>query len=482
MAVPAHDQRDFEFCRKFGIPVVPVIKPLVGELPKAEAMTEAYAEYGIAAVCGEWSGLSSGEAKARMTAYAEEKGFGVGAITYRLRDWGVSRQRYWGTPIPMIHCGECGVQPVPEADLPVLLPANVELTGVGESPLRQVPEFVNVKCPKCGGDAQREADTMDTFVDSSWYFYRYTDPKNDKAPFAKEAAAAWFPIDQYIGGVEHAVLHLIYCRFWSKVMRDLGLVNWNEPVTRLFTQGMVIKDGAKMSKSLGNIVSPEEMVEKYGSDTARAFSLFAAPPDKDLDWQDSGVEGMSRFLARVFRLVTRNADSGAAPTAEAGGEPDKAILRKLHQTIEKITGDFESRWHFNTSLAAVMELTNELYAHEAELSAGVLAETLRKLVLLLEPFAPHMAEELWQELGEKGPVLDMAWPEYRAELAAEDASEVPVQVNGRMRGKVTVAKGADQPAVEAAARQDHNVARHLEGKIVVKVIYVADKLLNIVVR
>jgi leucyl-tRNA synthetase len=337
-------------------------------------------------------------------------------------------------------------------------------------------------CPKCGGEAQREADTMDTFVDSSWYFYRYTDPKNDKAPFAKEAAAAWFPIDQYIGGVEHAVLHLIYCRFWSKVMRDLGLVNWNEPVTSLFTQGMVIKDGAKMSKSLGNIVSPEEMVEKYGSDTARAFSLFAAPPDKDLDWQDSGVEGMSRFLARVFRLVTRNADSGATPTTEAAGEPDKAILRKLHQTIEKITGDFESRWHFNTSLAAVMELTNELYAHEADLSAGVLAETLRKLVLLLEPFAPHMAEQLWQELGEPGPVLDVSWPEYRAELTVEDASEVPVQVNGKMRGKVTVAKGADQTAVEAAARQDANVARHLEGKIVLKVIYVADKLLNIVVR
>jgi leucyl-tRNA synthetase len=482
MAVPAHDQRDFEFCRKFGIPVVPVIKPLEGALPKAEDMAEAYAEYGVAAVCGEWSGLFSAEAKTQMTAFAEQNGFGEGAITYRLRDWGVSRQRYWGTPIPMIHCEKCGVQPVPEEDLPVLLPANVKLTGVGESPLRQVPEFVNVKCPKCGGDAQREADTMDTFVDSSWYFYRYTDPKNDAAPFAREAATAWFPIDQYIGGVEHAVLHLIYCRFWSKVMRDLGLATWNEPVTRLFTQGMVIKDGAKMSKSLGNTVSPEEMVERYGSDTARSFSLFAAPPDKDLDWQDSGVEGMSRFLARVFRLVTRHADSGATPTTEATNEADQAILRKLHRTIEKITGDFESRWHFNTSLAAVMELTNDLYARETELSAGVLAETLRKLVLLLEPFAPHMAEELWQEFGEQGPLLDVAWPEYRADLTVEDASEVPVQVNGKMRGKVTVARGADQEAVAAAAREDENVARHLEGKIVVKVIYVPDKLLNIVVR
>ena len=417
-----------------------------------------------------------------ITKELEAAGAGEATTQYKMRDWLISRQRYWGTPIPMIHCAKCGVQPVPEEDLPVLLPSNVQLTGVGESPLRQVPEFVNVKCPKCGGDAQREADTMDTFVDSSWYFYRYTDPHNDKAPFAKEAAAAWFPIDQYIGGVEHAVLHLIYCRFWSKVMRDLGLVTWNEPVTRLFTQGMVIKDGAKMSKSLGNTVSPEEMVEKYGSDTARAFSLFAAPPDKDLDWQDSGVEGMSRFLARVFRLVTRNADSGAAPTTLAANDADKAILRKLHQTIEKITGDFESRWHFNTSLAAVMELTNDLYAREPELSPGVLAETLRKLVLLLEPFAPHMAEELWQELGEKGPVLDVAWPEFRADLTVEEASEVPVQVNGKMRGKVTVPKGADQAAVEAAARQDANVARHLEGKIVAKVIYVPDKLLNMVVR
>ncbi len=482
MAVPAHDQRDFEFCRKFDIPVVPVIQPTDGELPKADEMTEAYAEYGTAAVCGDWSGLPSADAKAQMTASAEEEGFGEGSITYRLRDWGVSRQRYWGTPIPMIHCEKCGVQPVPEEELPVLLPANVELTGVGESPLSQVPEFINVKCPECGADAKREADTMDTFVDSSWYFYRYVDPKNDKAPFAPAAAAAWFPVDQYIGGVEHAVLHLIYCRFWSKVMRDLGLLTWNEPITRLFTQGMVIKDGAKMSKSRGNVVSPEEMIQSYGSDTARAFSLFAAPPDKDLDWQGSGVEGMSRFLARVFRLVTRHVDSGAAPSSEATNDADKAILCKLHQTIEKITADFESRWHFNTSLAAIMELTNDLYAREPDLSAGVLAETLRKLVLLLEPFAPHMVEELWQELGEQGPVLDVAWPEYRSDLAEEDSSDIAVQVNGKMRSMVTVAKGAEQDVVMAAAQADENVARHLDGKNVVKVIHIPDRLLNLVVR
>ena len=482
MAVPAHDQRDFEFCRKFDIPVVPVIKPAGGELPKADEMTEAYAEYGTAAVCGDLSGLPSADAKAQMTAFAEKEGFGKGSITYRLRDWGVSRQRYWGTPIPMIHCEKCGVQPVPEEELPVLLPSNVELTGVGESPLSQVPAFINVKCPECGADAKREADTMDTFVDSSWYFYRYVDPKNDHAPFTPEAAAAWFPVDQYIGGVEHAVLHLIYCRFWSKVMRDLGLLTWNEPITRLFTQGMVIKDGAKMSKSRGNVVSPEEMIQSYGSDTARAFSLFAAPPDKDLDWQGSGVEGMSRFLARVFRLVTRHADSCAAPSSEATNDADKAILCKLHQTIEKITVDFESRWHFNTSLAAIMELTNDLYARESELSDGVLAETLRKLVLLLEPFAPHMSEELWQELGEQDPVLDVAWPEYRPDLAEEDSSDIAVQVNGKMRSMVTVAKGAEQDVVMAAARADENVARHLDGKNIVKVIHIPDRLLNLVVR
>jgi leucyl-tRNA synthetase len=482
MAVPAHDQRDFEFCRKFEIPIIPVIKPAAGDLPNADDMTEAYAEYGTAAVCGDWSGLPSADAKAQMTAFAEQKGFGEGAITFRLRDWGVSRQRYWGTPIPMVHCDACGVQPVPEDELPVLLPANVELTGVGESPLSQVPDFINVKCPACGADAKREADTMDTFVDSSWYFYRYVDPKNDQAPFAPDAAAAWFPIDQYIGGVEHAVLHLIYCRFWSKVMRDLGLLTWNEPITRLFTQGMVIKDGAKMSKSLGNTVSPEEMIQDYGSDTARAFSLFAAPPDKDLDWQGSGVEGMSRFLARVFRLVTRHADSGVVPSSEATNEVDKSVLRKLHQTIEKITADFESRWHFNTSLAAIMELTNDLYARESELSAGVMAEVLRKLVLLLEPFAPHMAEELWQELGEQGPVLDVAWPEYRPELTTEDSSNIAIQVSGKMRSMVSVAKGAAQDTIMAAAEADRNVARHLEGKTVVKVIYIPDRLLNIVVR
>jgi leucyl-tRNA synthetase len=381
----------------------------------------------------------------------------------------------------MIHCPKCGTVPVPEEDLPVRLPENVELTGVGESPLRRVPEFVNVPCPRCGGPAERECDTMDTFVDSSWYFYRYCDPKNDQAPFATEAAAAWFPIDQYIGGVEHAVLHLIYCRFWTKMMRDLGLITWNEPASRLFTQGMVIKDGAKMSKSLGNVVSPEEMVSQYGSDTARAFSLFAAPPDRDLDWQDLGVEGMSRFLARVYRLVTRNTDSAVAPSAVPENDADKAALRKLHQTIERVTADFDTRWHFNTSLAGIMELTNELYALEEKLSPGVLGECLRRLTLLLEPFAPHLSEELWESLGEQGPVLDVSWPPFDPVLAREDSAEIPVQVNGKMRGKVTVAADAAEDVVLASAKADENVARHLEGKTVRKVIYVPNRMLNLIV-
>ena len=480
MAVPAHDQRDFEFCRKFGIAVKPVIKPSEGELPREEDMTEAYSEYGVAEVCGEWSGLPSSEAKTKMSAHAKEQGFGEAAITYRLRDWGVSRQRYWGTPIPMIHCESCGVVPVPEDQLPVLLPHGVELTGTGESPLKQVPEFANVDCPKCGGKAERECDTMDTFVDSSWYFYRYTDAKCDTAPFRKEAAAAWFPIDQYIGGVEHAVLHLIYCRFWTKVMRDLGLITWGEPADRLFTQGMVIKDGRKMSKNLGNVVAPEEMVEKYGADTARAFSLFAAPPDKDLDWQDSSVEGMSRFLARVFRLVTRHADVKVKASSEAANDADRAVLRKLHQTIERVTTDFNSRWHFNTSLAGIMELTNEIYSREDKLSAGVLREVLGSLVLLLSPFAPHLVEELWQALGGESAVLDTQWPKFDASLAVEDEVEIPVQVLGKFRSKIVVSKGASQEQVEAAAKADENVVRHLEGKTIRKVVYVPDKLINFV--
>ena len=482
MAVPAHDQRDFEFCRKYGIPIRPVIRPVDGSLADEPAMKEAFEDYGVVENSPPFSGLSSEEAKQKMTAWAQERGFGESAITYRLRDWGISRQRYWGTPIPIIYCQQCGVVPVPEDKLPVLLPANVKLTGTGQSPLRSVAEFVNVDCPTCGGAAERECDTMDTFIDSSWYFYRYCDPKNNRAPYDTNKVAAWFPIDQYIGGIEHAVLHLVYARFFTKVMRDLGLITWNEPATRLFNQGMVIRDGAKMSKSKGNVVDPDSAVERFGADTVRLFSLFAAPPEKDLDWQDAGVEGMHRFLGRVYRFVTRNATGKGSLKGEPSNDADRALLRKLHQTIQKVTNDFETRWHFNTSLAAIMELTNDLYARESELSPAVLQETLTKLVLLLGPFAPYMAEDLWHELGQEGTLLRIAWPDFDPEMAKEDKVEVVVQVNGKLRSRLAVARGTDRAELERLATSDSKIVPYLEEKTVRKVIVVPDKLVNVVVN
>ena len=378
----------------------------------------------------------------------------------------------------MIHCAACGIVPVPESDLPVVLPLDVEITGRGRSPLENVPEFVNVSCPRCGGAARRETDTMDTFIDSSWYFYRYCDSRNDKAPFDRAKIDYWFPIDQYIGGVEHAILHLIYSRFFTKVMRDLGLISNDEPATRLFTQGMVIKDGVKMSKSKGNVVSADDAANRYGSDTARLFVLFAAPPEKDVDWQDAGVEGMSRFLGRVYRFVTRN----AAHDGGTGDSADAKVLRKLHQTIRKVTEDFDSRWHFNTSIACIMELVNLLYAAEAEISAGAMREVLEKLVLLLAPFTPYVAEEMWEELGRTGPVFKQPWPGYDPELAREEAAEVVVQVNGKLRSRIYAPFGSPKEELERAARQDEKVQPFLEGKQVVKVVVVPDKLVNIVVR
>ncbi|MFB3778328.1 MAG: leucine--tRNA ligase [Bryobacteraceae bacterium] len=477
MAVPAHDERDFEFCKRYGIPIRPVIRPLGGALAEEATMQQAFVDDGVCENTGEFSGLASAEARRAMTAQAEKEGFGKGSVTYRIRDWGISRQRYWGTPIPVIHCAACGIVPVPESDLPVVLPLNVEITGAGRSPLAGVPEFVNVKCPKCGGDARRETDTMDTFIDSSWYFYRYCDARNDKAPFDPAKIGYWFPIDQYIGGVEHAILHLIYSRFFTKVMRDLGLITNDEPATRLFTQGMVIKDGAKMSKSKGNVVSADEAAERYGSDTARLFVLFAAPPEKDVDWQDAGVEGMVRFLGRVYRFVTRNADAGGGD-----GSADARILRKLHQVIRKVTEDFDSRWHFNTSLAAIMELVNQLYAAETSLSAAVMREVLEKLVLLLGPFAPYVAEEMWEELGKAGPVFKQSWPEFDPELAREELAEVVVQINGKLRSRIHVPFGTPKEELEKTALADEKVQAALAGKQVVKAVLVPDKLVNLVVR
>ncbi|MEQ1945823.1 MAG: leucine--tRNA ligase [Bryobacteraceae bacterium] len=478
MAVPAHDERDFDFCTTFGIPIRPVIRPVDGELdenPKA-----AFCEYGITANSGEFSGLPSEEARRKMNQFAEEKGFGKAAITFRIKDWGISRQRYWGTPIPMIHCPKCGVVPVPEKDLPVELPYNVKFTGKGRSPLAEVPEFMNVKCPTCGADAQRESDTMDTFVDSSWYFYRYCDPKNNALPFDSAAAETWFPIDQYIGGVTHAILHLIYSRFFTKVMRDLGMITNSEPAANLFTQGMVLgSDGSAMSKSKGNVVDPEDMVGKYGADTCRLFVLFANAPEKDMPWIESSVGGPRRFLERVWRFVTRNIDRQPEnPNPDA----DRKALRKLHQTIRKVTEDFDNRWHFNTSIAALMELINELYDQEAGLSRGVLDRILWDLVLLLAPFAPFMAEELWEQMGREGPVFRRQWPGWDDELVKEDTLEIPVQVNGKLRTRIAVPLGTSQADLEKIAQADPKVQPFIEGKTVAKVIVVPEKLVNIVVR
>jgi leucyl-tRNA synthetase len=368
---------------------------------------------------------------------------------------------------------------VPEQDLPVVLPLDVKITGEGRSPLESVDSFIRVTCPKCGGEARRESDTMDTFVDSSWYFYRYCDPRNDQKPFDPEIAGKWFPIDQYIGGVTHAILHLIYSRFWTKVMRDIGLVSNSEPAKNLFTQGMVLKDGSAMSKSKGNIVDPDDMVKKYGADTCRLYTLFAAPPEKDMDWNESSVEGQHRFLGRVYRFVTRNADRMG--TGE-GNDADRQALRKLHQTIRKITGDFDSRWHFNTSIASLMELLNELYALEDRLSSAPLKEILENLTLMLAPFAPYTAQELWAVLGHHTPVFREPWPSFDEELAKEDLAEVVIQVNGKLRGRIAAAFGTSEERLKELATENEKIQPFLDGKQIVKVVVVPDKLVNIVVK
>ena len=487
MSVPAHDERDFEFATKYSLPIVQVIQP---EDPALAVIMPFVSEEGALVNSGEYDGLSCSQAQKKLQEIAQAGGFGEGKVIFRLKDWGVSRQRYWGTPIPMIHCEQCGLVQVPDDQLPVVLPAQIEITQQGGSPLSRVPEFLNTTCPKCGGVAKRETDTMDTFVDSSWYFYRYTDARNANAPFEPATAQYWFPIDQYIGGVEHAILHLIYSRFWTKVMRDFGLIVNDEPARRLFTQGMVIKDGAKMSKSKGNVVSPDEMIAKYGADATRMYALFAAPPDRDLDWQEDGVAGVSRFLGRVWRLTTRYAPmarTARGQQAEAPTGVSLKLLRKLHQTIAKITLDFEGRWHFNTCVAAIMELVNDIQATDAQLAAGdvpapAMREMLRTLVLLLAPFAPFLAAELWQELGEEGSVLRAPWPVSDPELAKEDELQVPVQVNGKLVMVVTVAADASAKEIEAAALAGEKVQARTAGKTVIKVIVVPGKLVNLVVK
>jgi leucyl-tRNA synthetase len=492
MSVPAHDERDYEFAQKYGLDIRLVILPQSSD--PEETMAEPTLPFttmdGVLVNSGEFSGLTSAEAIAAMSARAAEKGFGKATVTFRIKDWGISRQRYWGTPIPMVYCEKDGLVPVAEKDLPVILPDNVPITLAGGSPLASVPSFLNTTCPKCGGPARRETDTMDTFVDSSWYFYRYTDARNDKAPFDSAKIAYWFPIDQYIGGVEHAILHLIYSRFWTKFMRDMGLVSNDEPVERLFTQGMVIKDGAKMSKSFGNVVSPDEMVARYGADATRLYSLFAAPPDRDLDWQESGIEGIQRFLGRVYRFYLRNpvAERGdAGSTGQALSPEARAIQRKLHQTIKRVSHDFQGRWHFNTCIAAVMELVNAVYGVEEAIAGGrvpsfLILEVQRSIALLLAPMAPYLAHELWEMAGEKSNLLKAPWPKYDPALAAEDEIEIPVQVNGKLRGLVVVPADASEDHIKQAALTDEKVKAAIAGKQIVKVIVVPKKLVNIVVR
>lgn len=486
MAVPTHDQRDFEFAAKYRLPLQVVIQP-EGAVLDPGAMTAAYTEVGILTNSGPFDGLRSDEAKERIADYLERERVGRKTVNYRLRDWGISRQRYWGNPIPVINCDICGVVPVPEKDLPVVLPMDATFTGEGGNPLAKVPSFVNVTCPQCGAAARRETDTMDTFVQSSWYFLRYCCPDFAAGPLDRARAEYWMPVDQYIGGIEHAVLHLLYARFFTKVLRDLGYVNVDEPFKNLLTQGMVIKDGAKMSKSKGNVVDPDALINRYGADTARLFSLFAAPPEKDLDWSDQGVEGSYRFLNRVWRLVYDTlpfiSTAGAVKPDQLGDEA-KVLRRTVHKTIRKVTDDIDERFHFNTAIASIMELVNAVYAFEPKnlpANAAVLKEAVESIVLLLSPFVPHVAEELWAALGHAGGVEQAGWPGFDAAAAVDEELLIVIQVNGKVRGKVTVPAGAAEAQVKESALADERVGSWLEGKQVRKVIYVPGKLLNIVV-
>jgi leucyl-tRNA synthetase len=493
MAVPAHDERDHEFATKYHLPIKVVIQPLTGDPISSDKLTAASTEHGRLVDSGPYSGLTTDEALPKMAADAKAKGFGDAEITFRLRDWGVSRQRYWGTPIPVVYCEKDGIVGVPDDQLPVKLPENVNLTGEGQSPLASSPDFVNTKCPKCGSPARRETDTMDTFVDSSWYFYRYTDPHNTTAPFAKDKAHYWFPIDQYVGGITHAILHLLYSRFFCKVMRDIGLVTESEPIARLFTQGMVQKGGVAMSKSRGNVVGAIDMADRYGCDTGRLYTLFAAPPEKDLEWSEQAIEGASRFLTKLYKLVARCAPELQGVTFDLAhsnetvtqSDKERQLLRHVHQTLKRVTNDYEGRWHFNTSVALIMSLVNDIQALEPlneGIRPAILKQALEILVLIITPMTPHIAEELWQMLGHSTTLTRESWPKFSEELARDDQFEVIIQVNGRLRGKVMVEDGLAEADLLQLAEADEKVAREIAGKQIVKTIVVPNKLVNIVVK
>jgi leucyl-tRNA synthetase len=501
MAVPGEDQRDWDFAKQHGLPIVETVARPAG------FTGEAYAGEGVKINSGFLDGLTIAEAKRKAVEWLVGRGLGEAKVNYRLRDWGISRQRYWGAPIPVLYCDACGMVPEAEANLPVVLPRDVQLSGKGGSPLADVAHFVNARCPKCGGPARRETDTMDTFVESSWYFFRYCSPRYEGGMVERRAAEYWMPVDQYIGGIEHAVLHLLYARFYTKVLRDLGLVNVDEPFTALLSQGMVIKDGAKMSKSKGNVVSDDYIREKYGADTGRLFELFAAPPEKDLEWNDQGIEGASRFLNRVWRFVVAHLDElrgapSAAVTAQAqsggadggGASPNpsldlgRAFRRTIHATIERVTDDIEHDFHFNTAISAIMELVNALYAFDAasldRVPAGervrLLREAVETVLLLLGPFCPHLTEELWSQLGHATSLFKQSWPSAHAEALRKSEVTVVVQVDGKVRGRLTVDVDAAEERVRQLALGDEKVRPWVASRRVAKVIVVPNRLVNIV--
>ena len=501
MAVPAHDQRDFEFARKYSLPVRIVVRA-EGDTRTADELTEAAPGAGRLVDSGEFSGAETPAVIAKMIASAEARGIGKGEINYRLKDWGISRQRYWGTPIPMIYCEKDGIVPVPYDQLPVELPKVAQFTGRGDSPLAQVPEFLNCTCPTCGGPARRETDTMDTFVDSSWYFLRFCDPTNSELPFGPEHAKYWMPVDFYSGGVEHAILHLLYSRFFTRVLRDVGLLTFDEPFKRLLTQGMVLKDGNVMSKSKGNVVDPDTMLEKYGADALRLYVMFVAPPEKEVEWSDAGLEGSFRFIVRVWRLADHWAASirtGVAATFDGLNDAERAVRRKTHDTIRRATVDIEERMNLNTAISSLMELVNELYAFSATTPLGqpsrdvptttvdrpqtvaVLREAIEALVVMLSPFAPHTAEELWEMLGHQDGLTRAPWPVFDADVAKADEVVVPVQVNGKVRARLTVPADLDEASLKELVLADAAVKAHTEGKTIRKVVVAKGPLVSVVV-
>jgi leucyl-tRNA synthetase len=475
MAVPAHDQRDWEFAKKFGVPIIEVIKGDNSDVSK-----HAYEDEGILINSGQFDSTKSTEAFDIVSSWIEKQGFGKKTVNFKLKDWLVSRQRYWGAPIPMIHCDHCGIVPVPEKNLPVLLPQDVEFTGAGQSPLKTSKTFVSVKCPKCGKDARRETDTMDTFVDSSWYYLRYCDVHNDKAPFDSQKANYWMPVNQYIGGIEHACMHLIYARFWFKVMRDLGLVKYDEPFTNLLTQGMVILGGSAMSKSKGNIVSPDEILPKYGADTARLFILFAAPPQKQLDWSSDGIEGCWRFVNRVWRLF----DVVNTKSENSASQKDREdILKIMHKTIKKVTLDIEKEFQLNTVISSIMELVNVLYSYKYHSNDdGASLEVYKTLILLLSPVTPHICEEIWERLGNNGSISVHAWPIFDENMIKESSVELPVQINGKLKGRIIVSVNASENDVKNAVSSNDKISLQLKGKEIIKWIYVKNKIVTIVAK